>query len=88
MILLLKVYLKTIDSVQQCSYHMVMNIDTEKLAKVIALIEKTANYSTRTDDNEDFNPSDASGGNFDDAYQIGLEDGEINFARELQSILE
>ena len=65
-----------------------MNINTEKLVKLIALIEKTAEYDTRTDDNEDFNPMDHSGGNFDDCYQMGCEDGEINFARELMAILE
>lgn len=65
-----------------------MNIDTEKLAKVIALIEKTADYKTHTDDNDDFNPMDFSGGNFDDCYQMGCEDGEINFARELMALLE
>ena len=65
-----------------------MNINTEKLAKVIALIEKTAEYKTRTDDNEDFNPMDYSGGNFDDCYQLGCSDGEINFARELSKLLE
>lgn len=65
-----------------------MNINTEKLAKVIALIEKTANYETHTDDNEYFNPMDYSGGNFDDCYQLGCSDGEINFARELMTILE
>ena len=65
-----------------------MNINTEKLAKLIALIEKTAEYDTHTDDNEDFNPMDNSGGNFDDCYQMGCEDGEINFARELIAIIE
>lgn len=65
-----------------------MNINIEKLAKVIALIEKTADYTTRADDTEDFNPMDFSGGNFDDCYQMGCEDGEINFARELMALLE
>jgi len=30
--------------------------------------------------NEDFNPMDASGGNFDDAYRLGIDHGDI-FAR-------
>ena len=35
------------------------------------------------DDTEDFNPCDYSGGNFDDAYYGGQEDGEALLAREL-----
>lgn len=34
-------------------------------------------------DEEDFNPYDTSGGNFDDAFQQGMECGEIEFARSL-----
>lgn len=34
-------------------------------------------------DNEDFCVIDASGSNFDDAYEIGIDDGKIFFAREL-----
>ena len=32
-------------------------------------------------DDEDFNPYDVSGGNFDDAYYAGSSDGEILLAR-------
>jgi hypothetical protein len=34
-------------------------------------------------DDEDFSPSDYAGGNYDDAYSGGCDDGEINLAREL-----
>lgn len=34
-------------------------------------------------ESEDFSAYDASGGNFDDAYSIGVSDGEISLAREL-----
>ena len=34
-------------------------------------------------DDEDFNPMDASGGNFDDAYNMGVEDGATLLARAL-----
>jgi hypothetical protein len=64
-----------------------MNINTEKLAKVIALIEKTAEYKAAIDA-EDFNAYDYSGGNFDDAHSQGMHDGEILFARELKALLE
>lgn len=34
-------------------------------------------------DSENFNPCDHSGGNYDDAYNLGLDDGDILFARDL-----
>lgn len=34
-------------------------------------------------DNEGFNAYDWSGGNFDDAYSIGIEDGEVSICRRL-----
>lgn len=34
-------------------------------------------------DSEDFNPMEMSGGNFDDAYSSGLNDGETLLARKL-----
>lgn len=41
---------------------------------------------------EDFNPSDWSGGNFDDAYEIGTEHGEVDgkmiILRAIESILQ
>ena len=64
-----------------------MTIDTEKLAKLITLIEKTAEYKACID-NEEFNAYDYSGGNFDDAHSQGMRDGEILFARELKALLE
>jgi hypothetical protein len=64
-----------------------MTIDTEKLAKLLALIEKTAAYKSAIDA-EDFNACDYSGGNFDDAHSQGMRDGEILFARDLMTILE
>mgnify|MGYP006284910695 CR=1 FL=1 len=64
-----------------------MTIDTEKLEKILALIEKTAESDAFSDD-EDFNVQDHAGGNFDDAYALGVDDGYTLFARELKSILE
>lgn len=39
------------------------------------------------DADEDFNPYDYSGGNFDDCYQMGLDHGDSDAAREILSIL-
>ena len=35
------------------------------------------------DEDEDFNPYDMSGGNFDDCYEGGRRDGEVDMAREI-----
>lgn len=34
-------------------------------------------------DSDDFNPADAFGGNFDDAYEGGIAKGRADFAREI-----
>lgn len=49
------------------------------------LLEDIAKCETWTDD-EDFNPYDFSGGNYDDAYWSGRNDGRIAVARELLNI--
>ena len=54
--------------------------------KVIHLIKHHASFELRQDD-DDFNPYDYSGGNFDDAFQMGVSDGYILFAQELLRIL-
>ena len=52
----------------------------EKLKEIAA---KKAGF-----DNPEFNVYDWSGGNFDDAYQLGIGDGEVGLARELVELLE
>jgi hypothetical protein len=37
---------------------------------------------------EDWNPYEASGGNFDDAYDLGITAGEAGIADQLRAILE
>ena len=50
-----------------------------------ALREELTNLAKRelACEQEDFDPQDFSGGNFDDAYAMGERDGEIGFARQL-----
>lgn len=54
----------------------------DKLTQVIKILEQRLELlSAEVDENdewkgEDFNPMDASGGNFDDAYSLGEEHGE------------
>jgi len=37
---------------------------------------------------EDFNPMDASGGNFDDAYYMGITQGRAELAEEIREIFK
>ena len=53
----------------------------------IERLKKAARRETWDEDAEDFNPYDRSGGNFDDAYFGGQEDGETHLAREILSNL-
>ena len=45
-------------------------------------LEKIARKDLATDD-EEFDPQDWCGGNFDDAFEMGTQAGEIMLAREL-----
>ncbi len=54
--------------------------------KLIDAINEYAGEELSSDD-EDFNPMDYSGGNFDDAFNMGIDEGYRMFARYLQSLL-
>lgn len=56
--------------------------------KIKELLEKLAKRDCWSDSPEDFNPMDFSGGNFDDAYFGGVEDGKAELARALLNILK
>ena len=49
---------------------------------LVTKIREYADKQARLDD-EDFNPSDSSGGNFDDCFSAGIAEGYILFARDL-----
>lgn len=55
----------------------------ELIAKLKVLAVKTA-----ATDNDDFSAYDYSGGQPDDAYEMGCEDGEIALAREILPMVE
>jgi hypothetical protein len=60
----------------------------EQIARALCHIEKISKLDHCQDDDEFddcYNPGD--NGNFDDAFQDGLESGRIDFARELMIIL-
>ena len=46
-------------------------------------LEELATQSTLQDDIDNFNPYESCGGNCDDCYYLGVEDGEIHLARHL-----
>lgn len=59
---------------------------TDAITKIRERIEKLAKKQTRDEDG-DFCPMDWFGGNFDDAYNGGKDDGHVELAKELMAIL-
>lgn len=55
--------------------------------ELIEKLKKLAATEAACDDDE-FNPYDVSGGNFDDAYYAGSTDGEILLARDILTELK
>jgi hypothetical protein len=60
----------------------------DKLIKMFHMIQDTAKKDTYDEIDENFVPYDYFGGNMDDAYDGGLQDGEILFARSLLGMLK
>ncbi len=56
----------------------------EKLQAISKIVN---GYKAPKDRGDDFNPGDASGGNFDDCYAMGSEDGECYLADVIKSIV-
>lgn len=48
---------------------------------------KRASVRCGVDENEDFNPQDYSGGNFNDCYQMGIEHADVDAALEILQLL-
>ena len=65
-----------------------MLINTEKLAKLLAAIEKEASKKGGPTEEEWIPLNAPFYGNTDDAYDDGFKDGEIGFARHLMEILK
>lgn len=62
-------------------------ITNATLVQVVEAIYKIAEKKARSD-NPEFNAMDWSGGNFDDAFSMGCDDGEIFLARRLKAVLD
>ena len=61
-----------------------MQLTSEFIDKLKALASKQTNDERATARGEEyFNVMDDSGGNFDDAYSMGTDDGEIYMARQV-----
>lgn len=58
----------------------------DKIQELLTEIRDTAADIARLDD-PDFMIDDYTGGNMDDAFQIGIEEGRIAYARELMFLL-
>lgn len=56
--------------------------------KIKNLLNNLAKRNCWCDNQEDFNPMDYSGGNFDDAYFGGYADGQAELARDILAMLE
>ena len=56
--------------------------------QIMNKIREIASKQTDIETDEYFNIYDACGGNFDDAYYIGIQEGQIIFARQLLSMME
>lgn len=63
--------------------------DKEKLTSILNLVTNTAGRLLLPPlVDKDFNVYDYSGGNFDDAYDLGFDAGETSLAREIVEIIE
>jgi hypothetical protein len=65
---------------------MIPNQSEDFLKNLKALIYTTASLEISCDE-EDFSVEDYAGGNYDDAYSMGVQHGEVEFAKFLQSRL-
>ena len=59
--------------------------DSEKLARIRAMVEKIAANQTSYERDEEYYPGQS--GNYDDAYSEGQNDGAIYTAREIMATL-
>ncbi len=64
-----------------------MNDIFSKLPDVLEYIKSVAKQQL-VSEADDWNPCDYAGGNYDDAYDLGVTSGEIFFARELLRMVE
>lgn len=58
------------------------------LDQLLNAIRVNSRGATLNDDEENFDIQGACGGNFDDAYSLGVDDGYTLFARELMKIIK
>jgi hypothetical protein len=50
------------------------------------MLKRLAAKQLPEDEAGDFNPMEYSGGNFDDAYRMGLDSGEVQLARQIMKV--
>lgn len=76
-----------VDDVDKMLPLMQIAVLLRRMQRLEVEISREASKELRMDD-EDFIPSEHAGGNFDDAWMSGMQDGHIEFARILQKILD
>lgn len=64
-----------------------MKFIVELTEKQYEALVKRAAVENGYEADDDFNPYDYSGGNFDDCYQLGMEHADADAAREILDIL-
>lgn len=64
-----------------------MSTAEEKLAKILAIIEPEAKKTLKSDD-EDFMVDDYAGGNIDDAYSLGVDEGYTMLAKRVMEAIK
>ena len=64
-----------------------MKFIVELTEKQYEALVKRAAVENGYEADDDFNPYDYSGGNFDDCYRLGLEHADADAAREILSLL-
>lgn len=55
--------------------------------RVLEFVKAKAAEKTNYEADSDFSIYDASGGNFDEAHSLGIDDGEIYFARSILKMI-
>jgi hypothetical protein len=61
-------------------------MNEELVKRLKSLAEKRSDYDHLNDDDY-FDPQDMSGGNFDDCYSMGIDEGYTQLAREVLDML-
>lgn len=60
----------------------------EKIIKKLKTLAEKCSFYDHLSDDEWFDPQDVSGGNFDDCFSVGINEGHTQLAREILDALD